>query len=39
MTRVALIAPQKLRKAAVLTTAVVDCVIATIWPIMQERIN
>lgn len=39
MTLVALIAPQKLKKAAVPTTAVVVCVIATIWPIMHERMN
>lgn len=39
MTRVALIAPQKLKKAAVPTTAVVVSVIETICPITQERMN
>lgn len=39
MTCVALIAPQKLRKAAVLTTAVVVCVIETICPINKDKMN
>jgi hypothetical protein len=39
MTLVALIAPQKLKNAAVPTTAVVVCVMATTCPMMHERMN
>jgi hypothetical protein len=39
MTCVALMAPQKLKKAAVETTAVVVCRIETIWPIRHDKMN